>query len=425
MSSPRKLSDIQGTKDRRPRDFENQAARSVVTTKDGRKFVLLPGKDRGGMKSTLLGAGAQGIVKKAVDEKGNELAVKILLEIPHGDALFQECEALKKMGDKHAELVRVEYKKDDKACYRVYLFQALVKGKPICAPGFRGGVLVSAFKKYFDAWTRKKQIEITKNLIAMILKIFDLIEDMHKKGVVHRDLHDANVMWDEQSKRGKIIDFGKSTFVEDQDQEIDIKRAGDFAKFSEFFWFSADKLATNNSSHRDDNMKKFIDCLKAVSDAFSVIKDKGGNLAETVKNVRETFGIFSAELDRELQNSNRFYAACRAIRDFFKDKWGKLCNILSCCRATSNTPEENAASYRPLQVVPSAGSSYTRHLLPVGGSAGFQVESKNEEPTEEKLDTYHAYHIYNQPRAKEAPQIPDRDSEEFYRRYAAVEDRHS
>lgn len=53
-------------------------------------------------------------------------------------------------------------------------------------------------------WIRwKKSAEILE-------KVIDLVEDVHRRGVIHRDLHPGNFLYDEETRKLYLIDFGSS-----------------------------------------------------------------------------------------------------------------------------------------------------------------------------------------------------------------------
>lgn len=394
----------------------------IVRTKDGRRFKLLPGKTRGDVAGTELVAKTplgNSRVKKAMDEKGHVLAVKCIYEDEKPETqvidelaklnqfdIVSEYKILKAMGDEHAELVFVTVKKNGGEYTRAYLFQELVKGKPLCTRNNEEGIFPDAIKKYRAESSRQKRVEIIKNFITIISKIFDLIEEMHKKGVVHCDLNDSNVMWDEQSGSGKIIDFGQSFFDKDRERlaeykNLDDARRNDFEKLINYIDLFFDVALHKYHRTLDNDMKRFVECIKATHNRLTPSENSDDPFRVDVEAEKMHLKNFADMLDRELRlenpqyvpakisraviRPNRFYTVCRAIRDFFKDKWQKLCKTLSCCAVA---PEANQAEHQTL--LPRF-SSYSNQLRSVVGGAGRQTESKradSPEPTEEDANTF-------------------------------------
>merc|ERR1712088_763219 len=52
--------------------------------------------------------------------------------------------------------------------------------------------------------------------VALIKQILDTITTIHKRGIVHRDIKDENILIDPKTFKTKIIDFGSGDYIEDK-----------------------------------------------------------------------------------------------------------------------------------------------------------------------------------------------------------------
>jgi|AntAceMinimDraft_12_1070368.scaffolds.fasta_scaffold14693_1 serine/threonine protein kinase len=141
-----------------------------------------------------LGAGASSIVYKVRDKGGSELALKLFfpglgLQNETRNRLKKEAKALLKVSSSRV----TKFLKVGEAGDSVYLLMELVKGKTleetVQGGGLSGLLLQSAAEGVLEA-----------------------LEDIHRSGVIHRDLKPGNIMLGPEGI--KIIDFGLSA-VED------------------------------------------------------------------------------------------------------------------------------------------------------------------------------------------------------------------
>jgi serine/threonine protein kinase len=73
--------------------------------------------------------------------------------------------------------------------------------------------------KTLDLYLREKQKLSTKELLAILRPICELLEEAHGKGIVHRDLKPENIMiMREPSLTAKVLDFGLASLMESDDK---------------------------------------------------------------------------------------------------------------------------------------------------------------------------------------------------------------
>lgn len=183
---------------------KSDAQYSTIIAADKEKYTLLAGKKRESSPATFLGSGGYGRVKKALDEKGNMLAVKIFkFESWVETSIQKEFFFLTRFG-KHPKLVICERK--------AYLFQPFVKGQSLAVRGLTSGYLPDLVKKIttFDDVERE---QLKLNFVKTLLSVMDAVESLHRQGVLHRDLHGENILYDEEPNLAALIDFGRAMLI--------------------------------------------------------------------------------------------------------------------------------------------------------------------------------------------------------------------
>ncbi|NOY70668.1 MAG: AAA family ATPase [Deltaproteobacteria bacterium] len=53
----------------------------------------------------------------------------------------------------------------------------------------------------------------TKETLMLFIRIAEIVEDIHKQQVIHKDINPSNIVWNQQTGQVKLIDFGISSLV--------------------------------------------------------------------------------------------------------------------------------------------------------------------------------------------------------------------
>ena len=138
----------------------------------------------------LLGEGASGVVYRASDEDGTQVAVKLLRPEHAGDAtthrrFLREARLAAEIRSRH--LVRIlELEESGDVTYLVM-------------PFYSGGSLRDRLRA-----TRRLEVEATIDLAAQLGRWLDAL---HERGIVHRDVKPSNVLLDGEGGAA-LTDFG-------------------------------------------------------------------------------------------------------------------------------------------------------------------------------------------------------------------------
>ncbi|HSC48320.1 MAG TPA: serine/threonine-protein kinase [Gammaproteobacteria bacterium] len=143
-----------------------------------------------------LGRGAMGVVYLGKDAKiGRQVAIKTMalsdefdgatLKEAH-DRFFREAETAGRMN--HPNIVTIYDVGEDQGL--AYIAMDFLSGDPL--------------QKY----TTSANLLPMGEVVAVVLKIAEALDFAHKHHVVHRDIKPANIMYDRESGRVKITDFG-------------------------------------------------------------------------------------------------------------------------------------------------------------------------------------------------------------------------
>ncbi len=167
------------------------------TAAPGRPLKLRPGAVVGGYRVVReVGRGAMATVYEArQDNDGERVALKVLSVAPDGldehldDArmrLLREAEAAGRI--QHPGIVQVRAAGEDRGI--VYLAMEFVEGVSLATHAVEGRLLPA-------------------RLVAqMCAKVADCLGFAHGRGVVHRDVKPANLVYDPRSRSVRVMDFG-------------------------------------------------------------------------------------------------------------------------------------------------------------------------------------------------------------------------
>lgn len=146
------------------------------------------------MQKENLGKGEFGKVKIVQNSSGENFALKVQKRVD-SEKLATEKEALKRQDKLLGELRRVS-----PSGYKEYLLMPLNKGKNL-----------KDYMEYVNPYTMSLQERL---LVA--LKFCRSLENLHELGIVHKDLHDRNVMLQGgHDPNVELIDFGEAAIVKD------------------------------------------------------------------------------------------------------------------------------------------------------------------------------------------------------------------
>ncbi len=151
--------------------------------------------------SEKLGRGGFGIVYKAKDKKGKDIAAKDIDISEHGKSAAQEAENFYKLKQiKHHNIVEIfEVKRDENDVW-IFMEQCQL------------GDLDRYFKKHFN------DIRSDNSKMNLMTQIINGIEFLHNISIIHRDIKPANILMSTGSKPDdvvvKLTDFGLTKFLD-------------------------------------------------------------------------------------------------------------------------------------------------------------------------------------------------------------------
>lgn len=170
-----------------------------------RRVTLAPGQTFGHYRvEKEVGRGAMAAVYRCIDERDRRVvAVKILAlgddwpESRLEEAKFRlqrEAEAAARI--QHPDIVNVYEAGEQDG--RVYLAMEFVEGVSLAAHTHPGRLLPP------------------RMIAEMCARVADALHFAHQRGVVHRDVKPANIVFDQQNRRVRVMDFGVARFADSQ-----------------------------------------------------------------------------------------------------------------------------------------------------------------------------------------------------------------
>jgi serine/threonine protein kinase len=169
------------------------------------RFALKPGQAFGHYRvEREIGRGAMATVYRARDE--NDTRVVALKVLSLGDdwpedrldearlRLLREAEALSRM--QHADIVTTYEAGECEG--KVYLAMELVDGVSLSTHTYEGRLLPP------------------RMATEMCARVANALHFAHQHGIVHRDIKPANIVFDQHSRRIRIMDFGVARFANSQ-----------------------------------------------------------------------------------------------------------------------------------------------------------------------------------------------------------------
>lgn len=193
--------DLPGTRNRPPPGVDQPGPRPVGKASS----ALVPGQLFGHFRvEKELGRGAMAAVYRCVDERdGRVIALKILSlgddwpEDRFDEAklrLQREAEAAARI--QHPDIVDVYEAGEQDG--RVYLSMEFVEGVSLAAHTRQGALLPP------------------RMVTEMCARVADALHFAHQRGIMHRDIKPANIVFDQQNRRIRVMDFGVARFVDSQ-----------------------------------------------------------------------------------------------------------------------------------------------------------------------------------------------------------------
>ena len=182
---------------------EDPAAALAAAQRSKLRVALTPGQLFGPYRvEKELGRGAMAAVYRASDERdGRVIALKILSlgeDWPEDRLeeaklrLQREAEAAARL--QHPDIVGVyeagEYES------RVYLAMEFVEGVSLVVHTRQGALLPP------------------RMVTEMCARVADALHFAHQRGIVHRDIKPANIVFDQQNRRIRVMDFGVARFAD-------------------------------------------------------------------------------------------------------------------------------------------------------------------------------------------------------------------
>lgn len=251
--------DIQGTKRSRK---GTEAKYSVIESKNGDQFTLLPGKPRDDLEGTFRGKGKTARVKLAKDKNEQIVAVKIgEADSDIIDGFIREYNVLKVLG-RNPTLINADNK--------LYLFQPYFSGIKL-----RKGRNVGYVPKLIDAINKSSGMEQLNYMFQCVdvwLRVIDATTQVHKLGIIHGDLYPENLLFDQNKNRVELIDFGMSSIVKDFKKpeslsEVAFKKEIDKYMMGDFYIVFAKLLKGFNEEN--ESIRKFSDFLSQVRNCLT------------------------------------------------------------------------------------------------------------------------------------------------------------
>lgn len=196
--------------------------KNKIQGQQGRYFLLpaesLPKEVQG--PTALLGKGAFGTVSIAINQQGTPLAAKALTldksssEYPKLIAeIKKEIGIMQHLG-RNADFIIQE--SPDSTKVQVYIIQPYIRGMEV--------------DKYFKELDKrakelpsddvKGQMMILKDAINCWIACLQATKQLHKKGVIHGDLHNGNLLYDPSSLQATPIDFGMSHILQENEVAV-------------------------------------------------------------------------------------------------------------------------------------------------------------------------------------------------------------
>ena len=169
---------------------------------------------RGGAKGDFIGRGIQG----AVQENDDKMVVKVMHDITAFRKEKRVAEELKKIDpDQEYTLYGTEF--TEGAVYRVRMPH--------------GGITIENIYNFLENAQDKSSNNATiKSLLeeqfagdelskikASLKRLKAFLPRLHAAGIVHDDIHMANLLWD--GERLRLIDWGQSVFIDNDVEHLD------------------------------------------------------------------------------------------------------------------------------------------------------------------------------------------------------------
>ncbi len=207
--------------------LEHDAVAVALQEALGTRVILIRALGEGGMGRVYLARDPQ--LKRFV-------AVKVLVHAPHGDAeahaRFQrEAQAIAAVS--HPNVVAI-YGVGELPDGRPYFIMQYVSGGSMAERLVASGQL---------------PIEMAEGILGDVAAA---LAAAHRRGIVHRDVKPANVLWDEDGDRATVSDFGIATLQTTEGEEQDVRITGTGMAVGSPAYMSPEQLLTEPITPKSD-----------------------------------------------------------------------------------------------------------------------------------------------------------------------------
>ncbi len=146
--------------------------------------------------SDVMGHGSFGVVYPATNRAGLQVAVKVVSFRDHSRQNINEAEKLLKLPNEHPNIIDIYDVHEDKN--NKYIFMEFCE--------------LGNLREFY----RRRELT-TREKVNLMIQIADGIAHLHAKGIIHRDIHPANILVQRKgdgSPQIKLSDFEVSKFIE-------------------------------------------------------------------------------------------------------------------------------------------------------------------------------------------------------------------